>query len=276
MHAILGILAAALYAGAALACWRLGARLGAKLGKRAGEAVAAAAVLATVASVLLVNWFPTRLPAALVASPAIHLEFSYFPPPVLVLFGIASVRAPRKKDVPALRALGVVVGLYGAGHVCLSLGAAHHPDLMASPPPSEVCRQSQGWSCGAAASVTLLRLHGIASTEREMGELCLTMPFRGTTMPRFVRGFTRKLRQEGSPLRVRAEDRLKVSDLDTFPVPCLLAISFSPLVDHAVVLTGRDAAGNWLLADPLDGVVKPEPPDSFARRFTGEAVALVR
>jgi ABC-type bacteriocin/lantibiotic exporter with double-glycine peptidase domain len=94
-------------------------------------------------------------------------------------------------------------------------------------------------------------------------------------MPRFVRGLTLKLAKEGSRLKVRAEDGLSVEELAGFPTPCLVAVKLTVFVNHAVVLTGRDERGQFLLADPLTGRVEAEEPDAFARRFTGEAIALV-
>jgi len=47
------------------------------------------------------------------------------------------------------------------------------------------------------------------------------------------------------------------------------------LVNHALVVLGRDAAGNWLLADPLNGRVTVEEEADFAKRFEGEAIGLV-
>jgi hypothetical protein len=274
MDVLSGVLAAAAYGATAWGCWRLGARLGERLGKRAGEGVAGAAAAATLGMVLLVNWFPSSLPAGLADSPAIHLEFSYFPPTALLLFGLGARRVPRRESARALAVLAAVLGLYGGAHLFLSLGARSLPSLSASPPPGPVALQTTGWSCGAASCVTLLRARGIASTEREMGELCLTMPFRGTTTLRFVRGLTRKLREAGSPLRVAAADRLSVSDLDTFPLPCILGIRWTLFTDHAVVLMGRDGEGRWRVADPLVGRVEPWPEADLAARFTGEAIGL--
>ena len=275
MDVLLGLLGAAAVLGAASGCWMLGARTARRLGKMAGEAAAAAALLATVALVILVNHNPARIPVAVLLSPLLYFEFAYFVPTVAFFFGLAAVRVPDLRSAKAVAVLTGVVALYGALHAFLAFDARTLPQLRAWPPGGPVCTQSTPWSCGPAACVTLLGAHGIPATEREMGELCLCYPKRGTTVPRFIRGLTLKLAKEGSRLRVRAEDHLEVSDLDTFPVPALLGIKFTLFVDHAVVLMGRDGAGNYLLADPLNGKVVPEDPESFARRFTGEAIALV-
>jgi hypothetical protein len=277
MTTALAACTALIYAAAAFGFWRLGARLAERLGKRAGEAVALAAVAFVVASVLLVNWFPSSIPAGWTLTPAIHLEFAYFPPAALVMFGLGAKRIPRPETGRALRVLSAAIGLYGAAHLFLSMSASSLPDLSEAPPPGPVQAQSTHWSCGAASAVNLLAAHGIRSTEREMGELCLTMPYRGTTTPRFVRGLTRKLEAEGSRLRVRAEDRLTLEELDRFPRPCLVGVRGSLLVGHAVVLLESREPGRYRVANPLPiglGSIQSIPRGQFASGFTGEAIAL--
>jgi len=59
--------------------------------------------------------------------------------------------------------------------------------------------QSSRSSCGAAAAATLLRAYGIAATEQEMAELCLTRNW-GTCDHGIYRGL--KLKTAGTPFRV--------------------------------------------------------------------------
>jgi len=152
------------------------------------------------------------------------------------------------------------------------------PSLSTAPAGGPVQAQSTHWSCGAASAVNLLAAHGIASTEREMGELCLTMPYRGTTTPRFVRGLTRKLEAEGSALRVRAADRLSMDDLDRFPRPCIVGVRGSILVGHAVVILAGPEGGRYRVANPLPvgaGSIQVVPREELAAMFSGEAIGLV-
>jgi len=209
-----GLLAAALVAAAAFGCWRLGILLAGRLSKGGGEAAAGLALLLTGALVVLVNHAPAQLPLALLLSPAIYFEFSYFLPTAALFFGIASKRVP---DGGTGRSLGTLVGVlagYSAIHAFLAFDARHLPELSSKPPPAGIQRQTTPWSCGPSACVTLLGGHGIPSTEREMGEYCLCYPRRGTSMPRFLRGLTLKLRDIRSPLRVRAADHLSLRELE--------------------------------------------------------------
>ena len=56
------------------------------------------------------------------------------------------------------------------------------------------CRQTTPYTCSAASAATLLHLHGIAATEQEMAELCLTR--RGTSWLGLYRGL--KLKTQGT------------------------------------------------------------------------------
>jgi len=276
VEVVYGSLAALACLAAAAGFWRLGGILGRRLGKGQGEAVSAAALAVTLALIGVVRWNSSRLPLWMVLSPLLYLEFAYFLPTLLLFLGLAATRVPRPETVRALRWLSGIVALYSALHLWLAFDAWSLPGLSSHPPPGPVQAQTTGWSCGAASCVNLLTAHGIRSTEREMAELCLTLPYRGTTTPRFVRGLILKLRKEGSPLRVRAMEGLKVADLDGFPMPCLLGIRGSLLVGHAVVLLAKTSEGRYRVADPLGGGKLVEiPPTELASVFTGDAVAIV-
>jgi hypothetical protein len=211
-----------------------------------------------------------------VLSPLLYLEFAYFLPTVAFFLGLAGNRVPRPESRRAVAWLSTVVALYAAFHVGLALDARELPQLSDLPPAGEVQAQTTNWSCGAASCVTLLRAHGIASTEREMGELCGTLPMRGTTLPRFVRGLSLKLRKDGIAQRVLARDRLTVADLDTFPRPCLLGIRGTFLVGHAVVLLDRTPEGLYRIGDPLGGGrVNLVSRDELGPILDGDAITLV-
>jgi hypothetical protein len=272
---LLGLLAGLAACAAGFGSWRLGGLLGRRLGKGAGETVAAASLLLTLLLVWFFRWSGARYSPALALSPLVYLEFAYFLPTLALFLGLAAKRVPRPETGRALGFLAGVIALYAGFHLYLAADARSLPQLSSSPPPAEVQAQTTGWSCGAASCVTLLQAHGIPSTEREMGELCMTLPYRGTTLPRFVRGLTLKLRRSGSPLRVRAADDLEVADLETFPLPALLGIRGSILVGHAVVLLGRTPSGRWRVGDPLEGgKVVEVTREELAARFAGEAIAL--
>lgn len=66
----------------------------------------------------------------------------------------------------------------------------------------DICLQTTPYTCSPASAATLLRVHGIDATEREMAELCLT--HKGTTWMGLFRGLSRKVAD--SPWKVEVFD----------------------------------------------------------------------
>ncbi len=275
MNALLGTLGGLAVLLGGWLCWRAGGRAADRLGKRAGELAAVCVLLLGGSLVLLVNYNPSLLPAAVVVSPLIYLEFVYFVLPASLFLGLCARRVPRVQTRQGLAAFAAVLSLYGGIHVALACVAGDQPGLDGLPPRGPVTRQTTGWSCGAASCATLLKAHGIRSSEREMAELCLTLPKRGTSLPRFVRGLTLRLASEGSLLRVLPRERLDMDDLDAFPKPALLSIRHTALANHAVVLLRRRPDGLYEVAEPLSGTIDWMERGELEARFTGEAIALV-
>jgi len=168
-----------------------------------------------------------------------------------------------------------VITVYAAIHVAAAFEARHHPSLAADPLTRRVCKQSTGWSCAAAAAATVVHALGMETSEREMAELCLTYPYRGTSTPRIARGLALKARAAGRPLEARVEDHLSVDDLARFPVPCVIAIKYAFLRDHAVALLEVREDGTFVVGDPLPGSLSTWSRERMELAFRGEAVALV-
>lgn len=129
-----------------------------------------------------------------------------------------------------------------------------------------VCRQTSKWSCSAAAAATLLRMHGIQTTEQEMAELCRTST-EGTSMLGLYRG-----------LKLKTEDTLwdvevfwgTVEDLQKVRGPAIVSVGlragqaadpryasewgWTPGVKHTVVAFGYDPRREeFEIADPNVG-----------------------
>jgi hypothetical protein len=90
--------------------------------------------------------------------------------------------------------------------ILLGLGAfAAIQPLVGEPPECHdhwdhdgICRQTGDKSCSAACAATILSMHGISATEKEMVELCLTRS--GTMWQGMYRGL--KLKTRGTPYDV--------------------------------------------------------------------------
>lgn len=108
--------------------------------------------------------------------------------------------------------------------------------------------QSTGWSCGAAALAWAARLHGIPASERQMAELAVTAPLRGTS----TRGMLRALHRVG--LDARAIKPGSWEDVVAAPKPAIVGWRLSATVGHSVVLLEIDEERDVVrIGDPLAG-----------------------
>jgi len=160
-----------------------------------------------------------------------------------------------------------------------------------------VVLQSHESTCAPASAATLLRLHGIETSEKEMVGSCLTSKF-GTEALGLYRGIKLGCRNQDRAPRVAGNDPNKWAANGQLPNVALVRFandeygqsivpSKSPYsqdephwfsgeetteAGHAVVLLDyRD--GKWNVADPAVGLVTWTD-DEFRARFTGDAIYL--
>lgn len=163
-----------------------------------------------------------------------------------------------------------------------------------------VCLQSHEASCAPAAAATLLGLHGVEATERQMAGYCFTSQ-NGTLSLGAFRGVYRGV--QGEDLRARAlvcrpqeystdsvSERLPMLALVDFdnlhPQPNTPSDNLFALLErtrrsqgmgvgrHAVVVVKHERDGNWIVADPAVGKVRWN--DNYFRKiWVGEGIYLV-
>ncbi len=170
-----------------------------------------------------------------------------------------------------------------------------HPLLGESPTCTDhwegnICMQTSQFTCTPASAATLLRAHGIAATEAEMAELCLTR--RGTTLTGLYRGLKRKtagsdwdvewfvcstrelkdrVSQDGGPAILSVGiDANRPADPDY-----LREWGWVPGQRHSVVLFGFLGPQAAVIGDPAVGRELWSYPD-LNRLWRGEGVRLVR
>lgn len=135
-----------------------------------------------------------------------------------------------------------------------------------------LCLQTSTRTCTPACAATLLHLHGLTTSEREMAQLCLTRRgqswYGGTCWQGLYRGL--KLKTEGTEFDVEVL-ACGVDDLDALPdSPSILVVGvpadadpetvqkyIAPKKDgwglgelHSVVFNGFDPMGNAVIGDP--------------------------
>jgi hypothetical protein len=157
---------------------------------------------------------------------------------------------------------------FGGGMLVAAGYAMIHP-LLGSPPECGdhwdrlgTCLQTTDKTCSPACAATLLRAYGIATTEQEMAELCLTR--KGTNWQGLYRGL--KLKTAGTPwdveiVRCSSGQLAKLADR-----PMIMSVGLEsdatvdsdlrrefgwiPGVNHSIVLTGFSKSGLAIVADP--------------------------
>lgn len=140
-------------------------------------------------------------------------------------------------------------------------------DLLGTVRPDGVCLQTSGYSCSAAAAASLLHLYGVAATEREMAELCVTCNAGqregGTTHSGILRGLRIKL---GSARRARVTR----PTYETLPQPSMVGIKLSPTLTHSILVL-RVTPTEVSVMDPLygRGTMRRE---LFEREWLGSAI----
>lgn len=133
-----------------------------------------------------------------------------------------------------------------------------------------VCIQSRDWSCVPAAIATVLRHHGIRTTEREVAQLALSRPHYGT----HILGTHRALRILGKEkgLRVRFL-HCDVATLRRLRKPCMILSHFN--VDHINVVYA--ATGDFaIVAEPSWGMESWPNLGDLPDVWSGDVIVVYR
>jgi hypothetical protein len=131
-----------------------------------------------------------------------------------------------------------------------------------------VCRQSTGYTCGAASAATVLRAHGVIdAVEHECAYLSHTMPHRGVTDLGAARALRKKL--PGRTVTIRTT---KIDELKGLNLPCMAPLKYSFFFDHMVVVMAVDEGGCWI-GDPLKGRVFVKTAE-LKKRWIGRTITV--
>ncbi len=220
---------------------------GRAIGRRVSSRAANGLSLLTVVTLLgYIGWvWDKTLLAGLLPFSNLIVVGNWFPLEAGFLGGLASTQFA----MPAWRRGVTVVGLQLAGVIVVVF-----PFLGVTPRCGDtwsegICQQTTKQSCSAAAAATLLKLHGIDSTEQEMADLCLTR--RGTNWMGLYRGL--KLKTAGTEWDV-VVFASSANELRSLQSPAILSVGMSretpsdrfyqtelgwrPGLRHSVVLLG--------------------------------------
>lgn len=152
-----------------------------------------------------------------------------------------------------------------------AMATFNRSEFIGMPGPDGVCLQTQDFTCGAAASATLLTSLGIPSDEAEMAYLCRSAPLTGTDEMDICRGLRRKL-SDGRFMVV--VERPNVDSLFRHTHPVLVRVRATALRDHWVALLAINDR-SAILGDPLQGRVTV-PVDTFLSQWRGHLIRVER
>lgn len=198
------------------------------------------------------NWYP-------------YVEGWWFLLPAMFIFGVGIMVVRRsiwKRD--GLLVAGGLL-LVHCGVLAILMSRPH--ELTGRVNPKGICHQTSGYSCSAAAAVNLLHQHGIAATEQEMAELCVTRPgstrVSGTSESGIMRGLRRKLDGRGTPV-------ISTPTYDRLPAPAIVPIQIHPQLSHSILVC-KVEADQVRVIDPLYGRGSI-PRAQFERAWKGSAI----
>jgi len=250
--------------------WLLGWRLGARRRAWVPASFVAVAVIALwIVSEYVTDWSVVWAP---------WREYFYFErvPLVLAVFVLLAI-CRRNVERPLLRPLVVAVGLVFAVHSVLGISGhwVFSPlvgRLDASEDTLQPISQTSGWSCSAAAGATLLRLHGIHTSEREVARLAGTSPIEGTSRGGLCRAIDILGADKG--LRPRLRVGLEPTQIDEIAVPCVFAYKLYTTVWHSAVLVETEG-DTFQIEDPLMGSMTWTR-EEFLSKWIGEVTEILR
>lgn len=196
--------------------------------------------------------------------------------------GLATFNSGLSSHFQSLAVIGLVVMAVGYTLVPL-LRPVFSPLTLSESTRWEdgICLQSHSSSCAPAAAVTLLRRSGIVAEERDLVRVCSTSD-HGTESVSLYRGV--RIYSNTVFHRICVASPNPDVWLTRQQLPNLSIVGFGVTTDdfprrvftsdrdrHAVVVFGRNDAGDWVIGDPAFGKTIWSD-EEFQARFTGEAL----
>jgi hypothetical protein len=263
-------------------------RVGLSVERRCRRRTANGIALLSVAAVFLYGWLVhgRLILARLVPAANVVVLSNVIPLGAGLVIGIVLARRsiPRWRRVAVASLLGAL-----AGYALLADVVGCCPRAKSPRYDQGLCLQTSPASCSACCAASLLRLHGIPASEKEMIRLCLTRHY-GTPPLGLYRGLQLKTRGtawdvevfHGSPEDLRQADGwpaiLMVRLVTGYRGPAgSEAYGEGPQrpMGHAVLLCAVTENGNALIVDPAEGV-RLRPVAILERVWAGEGLRLTR
>lgn len=230
--------------------------------------------LAVVVSIGLPNWFESlffRAPFSWVTAGRREFALAGILTPWLLTTPLPKLARPLTRRLVVLLTITVVLVMTVGTFLGPALIHRQMLSLATKVDEQGVCLQSNGFNCGPASAVTLLRRLGLPAEEGELAILAHTSPISGTPPDVLAAALNQHYGRRG----LKAEYRLFDSIENLKHAGSVLAvIKFAFLVDHYVaVLEVRDQ--EVVVGDPLSGRVVWTHQE-FAEKWRRSGVVLTR
>jgi len=134
-----------------------------------------------------------------------------------------------------------------------------------------ICRQSNYYTCGPAAAVTVLRKLGFAAEEGELAILAHTTSLTGTEPDVLAKVLQKKYGPQGLDAEYRGFK--DVTELGQAGLAVAI-VRFNALQDHCVAVLGVET-NHVLVGDPLSGLASL-PSEEFEDKWEFSAIVLKR
>jgi hypothetical protein len=223
-----------------------------------------AMVLAALVGKSLLTWKPAWEAALFPWPDYIYLQGYWIYAIGLVFFGLAIPQLPLVWNRWVVAMVAVLVSFWGLQSTWWMVSPERHGRDKGADALHH-CRQTTHFTCAPSSCVCALSHLGIATTEREMAELCLTRA-SGTTRFNTYRGLMLKL--AGTAWKPRMTE----TPVETLLTPGLVAVIDFPEEYHAISTIGN--GDGVLLHDPLMSKPYRMTRDQLAELYGGLAIIL--
>jgi predicted double-glycine peptidase len=189
-----------------------------------------------------------------------------------MLLSAPLTRLPQKRNrVMVCALIAVLTAMSAVPFLAPAFNRSYLAGLKTRMDANGVCRQSNEYTCGPAAAVSLLRKLGLVAEEGEIAILAHTSSLTGTEPDVLAKALQKRYRTDGLVVEYRSFRSLE--ELKNAG-PTIAVMKFNALQEHCVAIFGIQTNG-ILVADPLSGlsVVSAE---EFENKWTFVGIVLKR
>ncbi|MDF7798853.1 cysteine peptidase family C39 domain-containing protein [Pontiellaceae bacterium B1224] len=210
------------------------------------------------------RWLPGRLPVAWVVSGRREFVLLAFAIPLLLVTPGRHLPVVRQRRLVQLMALVLTLWVSLSPFLAPAFEYSSQSELETFIDQDGICLQSNGYNCGPAAAVTVLRRMGIPAEEGALAVAAYTTQFTGTPADCLTNAIL-----ELYDVQCSIDQKGTLVDLKG-SIPFIAAVKHALMVDHyVVVLEVTDS--HVQVGDPLKGL-KQWTHEEFNQKWRGQSI----